>query len=321
MFILKGKIQIGELVFHSINGVEITKSVEDLADMAVIRLPAKFRIRQNGVEKFTEETVKAGDKVIITLGYEDKYEGVEFTGFVASVGSKIPIEIKCEDAMWLLRRKNINKAFGKTTLKTILKEITAGTGIGLSGRIDDFEVDSWIAKNVNGAKALQDIKDNLMLSVYLDDEGKLYAGLQQLNNIAQQAVYDLNYNIVDNNLEYKAKEDRRIRVKYTYIDRKNHRTSVEAGDADGETRTFHTSVVSSEKQLKAAAQAELEKLKYDGFSGSVKSFLIPFATRGMAAVIKDSEHVNREGKYFINKVTTSFGTDGARREVHISNKL
>lgn len=322
MYVLKSEITIGDFTFLSVHDVEITKSVEDLTDTAVIKLPAKFKVRQNGEEKYTEEAIKVGDEVTIKLGYENEYEGVEFTGFVASIGSKIPLEIKCEDAMWLLRRKNINKAFNqKTTLKAILQEVVSGTKVELSDKIPQYSVDKWICQNVNGAKALQDIKENLSMSAYLDDNGKLYVGLEQLNNIGQEVIYDLNYNLVENNLEYKSADEKRLKVKYTYIDKKNHRKSVEVGDDDGELRTFHTTTVSDEKQMKESAIAELKNLKYDGFEGSVKSFLIPFSTRGMAAVIKDSEHKNREGKYFIKKVITTFGMDGARREVSISNKL
>ncbi len=321
MFILKGKIQIGDLTFRSIHEVEITKSVEDLMDTAIIRMPAKFKIRQNGEQKFTEEAIKSGDKVVITLGYRDRYEGVEFTGFVTSVGSKIPLEIKCEDAMWLLRRKNITKAFGKTTLKDILKEVVNGTEVKLSDKIPGMVIDKFIIKNANGTQVLQKLKEDYSLSVYLDDDGKLYAGLEQLNNVGQEVMYDLNYNLVENNLEYKTEDEKRLKIKYTYIDKKNHKKSVEVGDDDGETRTFHTSVISDENQLMAMAKAELKKNKYAGFEGSVKSFLIPFATRGMAARIIDKKHKNREGKYFIKKVVTTFGMDGARRDATISNKL
>ena len=37
--------------------------------------------------------------------------------------------------------------------------------------------------------------------------------------------------------------------------------------------------------------------------------------------IKDNEHPNREGNYFIKKVVTTFGTGGARRKITIDNKL
>lgn len=322
MFVLTSEIKIGQFTFRSISEVEIIKSIEELSDTATIKMPSKFIVRQNGEEKLVENALKVGDKVSIKLGYEEKYEGVEFTGFVVAIGSKIPLEIKCEDAMWLLRRKNITHAFNdKTPLKTILQKVVENTEIELSDKIPNVEVEKFIIRNANGTQVLQKLKEHLALSIYLDDEGKLYAGLEQLNNLHKEAIYDLNYNLVENNLEYKTAEQKRLRIKYTYMDSKNKKKSVEVGDKDGELRTFHTSIISDEKKMEQMAHAEMQKLKYDGFEGSVKSFLIPFSTNGMTAVIKDKEHPNREGKYFIKKVVTSFGSNGARREISISNKL
>lgn len=322
MFVLTSEIKIGQFTFHSISEVEIIKSIEELSDTATIKMPSKFIVRQNGEEKLVENALKVGDKVSIKLGYEEKYEGVEFTGFVVAIGSKIPLEIKCEDAMWLLRRKNITHAFNnKTPLKTILQKVVENTEIELSDKIPNVEVEKFIIRNANGTQVLQKLKEHLALSIYLDSEGKLYAGLEQLNNLHKEAIYDLNYNLVENNLEYKTAEQKRLRIKYTYMDSKNKKKSVEVGDKDGELRTFHTSIISDEKKMEEMAHAEMQKLKYDGFEGSVKSFLIPFSTNGMTAVIKDKEHPNREGKYFIKKVVTSFGNNGARREISISNKL
>lgn len=322
MFVLTSEIKIGQFTFRSISEVEIIKSIEELSDTATIKMPSKFIVRQNGEEKLVENALKVGDKVSIKLGYEEKYEGVEFIGFVVAIGSKIPLEIKCEDAMWLLRRKNITYAFNdKTPLKTILQKVVENTEIELSDKIPNVEVEKFIIRNANGTQVLQKLKEHLALSIYLDSEGKLYAGLEQLNNLHKEAIYDLNYNLVENNLEYKTADQKRLRIKYTYMDSKNKKKSVEVGDKDGELRTFHTSIISDEKKMEQMAHAEMRKLKYDGFEGSVKSFLIPFSTNGMTAVIKDKEHPNREGKYFIKKVVTSFGNNGARREISISNKL
>lgn len=322
MFVLTSEIKIGQFIFRSISEVEIIKSIEELSDTATIKMPSKFIVRQNGEEKLVENALKIGDKVSIKLGYEEKYEGVEFTGFVVAIGSKIPLEIKCEDAMWLLRRKNITHAFNdKTPLKTILQKVVENTEIELSDKIPDVEVEKFIIRNANGTQVLQKLKEHLALSIYLDSEGKLYAGLEQLNNLHKEAIYDLNYNLVENNLEYKTAEQKRLRIKYTYMDSKNKKKSVEVGDKDGELRTFHTSIISDEKKMEEMAHAEMQKLKYDGFEGSVKSFLIPYASHGMTAAIRDKEHPNREGKYFIKKVVTSFGSNGARREISISNKL
>lgn len=321
MFILNSKVTIGDYSFLSINEVEITKSVEELADTAVIKLPSRFKIRKSEALVYTEEVIKPGDKVTITLGYEEKYEGVEFIGYVSKVKPTIPLEIHCEDAMWLLRRKNINKAFGKTTLKNVLEEVVSGTSLRLSDKIEEMGIDKLIVQDKNGSQVLQYLKETFSLSAFIEDNGKLYCGLQQLTNIGETAKYDLNYNLVSNDLEFKTEDDKKLKIRYTYIDNKNKKTIVEVGDPDGELRTFTVKNVSDEKILKQMATAELSKLKYAGFEGNVTSFLIPYATRGMSADIIDKEHPNRNGKYFIKKVETSFSTAGARRKVTIGNKL
>lgn len=320
MYILKANIQIGQYEFQAIHEVETIKSIETLSDTAIIKLPTKFKLRNNNEVQYAEQVINVGDVVKITLAYEGKYEGVEFRGFVSKINPKFPIEIECEDAIWLLKRKNITHNFGKTTLKKVLQKIVEGTGVELAENIHKITFDTYIVKNKNGGQVLQDLK-KMGFSSYINDEGKLYCGLQQINNIGQEVKYDLNYNIVSNDLEYKAKESKRLKIRYTYLAKNNKKKTIEVGDSDGELRTFHTSQVSDEAQLKAMAEAELEKLKYDGFEGSVTSFLLPFATRGMAAIIEDKEHENRNGKYIIKSVKTTFGMSGARREIKIGNKL
>lgn len=321
MYILKAKIEIGNYIFNSVTEVEITKSVEELIDTAIIKMPLKFKVKDNNEQKFTEEVIKAGDPVNITLAYEGKYEGVEFEGFVARIKPKIPLEIHCEDAMYLLRRKNISRSFEKTTMKEILEEVVKDTPIKLSKRIPSVALEKYIIKDANGTQVLQGLKDNLAMTVFLEDDGSLYCGLQQLTNIGQRVIYDLNYNLVENNLEFKTSDDKKIKVKYTYIDKENKRKSYEFGDPDGELRTYHTSIVSDEKKLEEMAKTEIKKLKYDGFEGDVTSFLIPYVTRGMGAEVRDSEHKNREGNYFIKAVVTTFGTGGARRKATFGNKI
>lgn len=321
MFVLEAKIKIGEFTFRSVHEVEITKSVEELADTAIIKLPTRFIVRQSGEEKYTEEAIKAGDPVTIELGYEGKYSGVEFQGYVRKVSPKIPLEIHCEDSIWLLRRNNISKAWPKVSLKELLEEVVKGTGIELAPNLVQMELEKWTVRNASGAQVLEKLKTEFGLRIYLNDSNQLYCGLKAGTNIGETVKYDLNYNLVDNNLEFMFKEDRKIKVRYTYQDSENKKTMVEVGDPDGELRTYHTSVVSSKAKLREMAEAEIERLKYDGYQGDVTSFLIPYATRGMKAVIEDQEHANRNGSYFIEKVVISYGSEGARRTVNIGMKL
>jgi len=322
LFVLESTIKIAAYEFKTVTSIEITKSVDELTDTAIITMPARFKVRKNGILMDTDEAIKVGDPVTITLGYERYYNGVEFRGYVSKVNPKIPIEIHCEDATWLLKRKNINKAWNKSVqLKEILQEVVKDTSIKLAANVPEMEIDKFIIQNANANQVLQTLKSDYGLSIYLNDDEELYVGLQQLNNIHQEVAYDLNYNLVENNLEYKTEESRKIKVRYTYIDKENKKKTVEVGDYDGEIRTFHTSIISDESKLKDMAKAELRKLKYEGFSGNVKSFLIPFATRGMTAKLINKVKPKQEGKYYINKVITSFSDQGARRQTYITNKL
>lgn len=321
MFVLEAKIEIGEFVFTSIHNVKITKSVDDLADSCVVQLPSRFKVKQKGETFYVEKAIKTGDAVKVTLGYEGVYSGVEFQGFVKKVKPSIPIEVECEDMMYLLRRKNINKAWEQTTLKEVLTEVIKDTPIALADNIPDIKLEKWIIKNANGTQVLEKLKEEFLISVFINDDNKLYAGLSQLTNIGQMVVYDLNYNIISNDLEYKTKDERKIKVRYTYIDPNNKKKEVEEGDPEGELRTFHTSVVSDEKKLREMARAEIEKLKYDGFDGSITGFLVPFATRGMQARVIDNELKEIDEKYFVRKVETTFGTGGARRKVELGARL
>lgn len=321
MFVLASHITIGAFSFESIQDVRIHKSVNELADTCVIKLPARFKIKDNGKEVFTENAIKAKDKVKVTLAYQDVYEGVEFEGYVKKIKPGTPIEIHCEDAMYLLRQKNITKAWETTDLKRVLQEVVSGTEVELSPDIPDINLQQWIIKNANGTQVLEKLKQEFALSIFITDKNKLYAGLSQLTNIGQTATYDLNYNLVENDLEYRTAEDRKLKVKYTYIDENNERIEVEAGDPEGEQRTFHTSVVSDQAKLKEMAEAEISKLKYDGFDGSVTSFLVPYATRGMQARLIENDKKQIDENYFVKSVETTFGLSGGRRRVEIGQKL
>ena len=322
MYVLESHIRIGDLVFNQVTDVSITKSVDDLADTATITLPASFKVRQSGEELYTEEAVKIGDRVEITLGYENVTSNLEFSGYVAKVSSGIPLKIKCEDAIWLLRRKNITRAWNKgVSLKTLLKELLNGTGIEPADNLPDIQLEKLVIKDANIAQVLEQLVKDYGLTIYITDGEQLYCGLQQLEDLESSVGYDLNYHLVENKLEYMRADERRLKVKYTHVGRNNQRTTVEVGDEDGELRTFHTTVVSDRKKLEEMATAELAKLKHDGFDGSFKVFLAPYVTRGTAVELEDSEHPNRSGNYFVEEVKTTFGSGGARRTIKLGSRI
>lgn len=340
MVVLSGEIKIGNLTFKQFNEVKITKSVDLISDTATIILPTKFTLRQTGEKFQTEKAIKVGDKVEIILRYEGtKARGLnplsnpllekkEFVGYVTKIKPNTPVEIECEDVVYWLRKKSLNKMLINTSLKEVMEFITKEIkvqneviNLSLSGEIPDMKLDKFLLKDVNGAQALEKIKTDYGLSIYLDDNGKLFAGFQQTNNALQVVKYDFNKNMIAQNLEFQRAEDVKLKVKCVGFKKDNSKIEVEVGDSDGELKTYHYQNISSAEELKKIGENELKKFKVDGYKGSLTSFFMPFATRGMSVELTDKNYPKRQGRYFIPKVEVEFGTNGGRRIVTLANKL
>lgn len=320
MFVLGCKVEIGDYVFDSIVDVKIVRSVDLLSDTAIIKLPTKFVLKGMKQKHTTEKTFKVKDPVTITLAYVGKFEHTEFRGFVSKIKPNTPIEIHCEDSTFVLRRQSHFKNFTNTTLRGVLQYITAGTGIELSPNIPDVPLENFLLKGDNGAQALNKIKE-FGFVVFFDGNGKLFAGLRQTEGTGKEVTYDLDYNIVSHELEFKTAEQVKIKLKAKGWKPDNTYIEVEVGDKDGEERIWQTRSVTNEAELRKLAESQLMAMTYNGYDGTVTGFLIPFADRGMTAHIIDEEYPEREGKYFIPKVEIEFGTNGARRVVTLGRKL
>ena len=325
MYVLQAKIEIGDYVFNQVHDVTVTKSVDLLSDTAEIKMPmtALFGNKEVGFErKQLEQEIKSGDKVKITLGYKNVIETVEFEGYVRWIKPNTPtITIECEDAVYLIRQKQITKNFGKTNLITVLQYIVEGTGVALAADVPEVNFDKFLLKNVNGAEALEKLKDEYGLSIYIDDNNTLFAGLRQSKNSADSQVYNIYKNIVSHDLKFRRAEDVRIALKVVGILKDNSKVEVLVGDTSGEQRTLHKYNISDKAQLKAIGEAELNDLKFTGYEGTITSFLDPFCTRGFNAQIIDKNYPEREGSYFVPKVVTTYGTGGARRKIELGTKV
>ncbi|WP_299627750.1 late control protein [uncultured Tenacibaculum sp.] len=346
MFVLDCNIKIGQYTFKRVHDVQIVKSVDLLSDTAVIKMPASAFFdsgNKTKERKQLESEIKTGMPVSIKLSYKDvDEEREEFKGFVKHISPKNHIvNIECEDAVYHIRKTRINKNFKKITLKEVLAHILDETNktqedanIKLGGNIPDVNFEKFAIKSKNGAQALKKIKDEYGLSIFLDDEGKLHAGLRMDINIGKTANYHVQKNVVSHDLKYVKKEDVELYVKVIGVQKDNTKIETIVGEQTGEQRTLHFYNLSTEKELKGRGEAELDKLKYTGYRGDLTSFLIPYATRGMGVSITDNRYPSRNGQqegsdsnspqsksktvqYFVPKVTTSFGQNGARRKVEL----
>jgi hypothetical protein len=220
-----------------------------------------------------------------------------------------------------LRRKTLKKAFRATTLKVLLDYIIEGTGIELVGEVPKISFSHFYFKSCTGAFALQKLKEEYGLTIYFKAFKKLYVSLAYHNDDVEVKYSLRNNTIAPDSLEWVSEDDTRLKIKAVHIRKDNTKIEKEVGDADGEVRTLFFYDLDKGESLEKRAKEEILKYKYNGYKGSITTFLRPDVEVGNVAVIQDKEYSDRDGKYIVDKVVTTFGTTGARRVVGLGLKV
>ncbi|HUM50490.1 MAG TPA: hypothetical protein PK431_01705 [Chitinophagales bacterium] len=326
--VLKSQIKIGKATFTGVHNVEIEKSIHNIAQTCVIKLPISAVLKsKDGVSTPVNvaDYMKKGDAVNVTLWYDGYEKRTEFVGYVRFINRKQPLEIECENAVYLLRGKTFKKSFKSVTLKSLLQFITVGTGITLHQDIESenykLEIKNFQINDQDGVWVLQKLKDDYMQTVYFTGDKELYVGLAYTNKTGT-VKYDLSKNVINaNDLKWQDKEDVKIKVRCVYFAKDGKKHVVEYGDKDGEVRTVHLYDVPDLSQLESRAKAEVEKYRYSGYKGEINAFLIPYCEPMMVASVTNSKYPERSGNYYISSLKVSYGTGGARRKAAIDVKL
>ena len=100
---------------------EIEKSAEQLSDTATLQVNAMTHNRSLQVE----DQIKATMSISIALGYDDKNE-TEFSGYITSTSIKNgTLTIRCEDAIYLLRKDVANQQLTNATVVEIAEQVVS----------------------------------------------------------------------------------------------------------------------------------------------------------------------------------------------------
>jgi hypothetical protein len=306
MFTLSCKITIGDYEFTHVNEVSISSSRKELVDTAVIRLPRRYK------SATLTSVIKEGDPVSVELGYKGKLK-TEFTGYVLKIGTKIPVEITCEDQMYKLKRTPAKaKIWASTTLKEIIHHLAPDASI----EVPSIALAPYYIKGkLNVAKVLESLKDQYGLDVFYRPDGKLYVGLGLYEKQSIQMgsnYYDTSLNVINNDLQFRTADAIRIRLKMISMQPNGKHITYEGGDGDGEIRTLHEYNLKLE-DMKKLIDSRIKLFKTDRADGQFETFGIPFAMHGMIASLHNPYFTDQDGSYFIDKVETRFGVDGFRR--------
>jgi len=313
MEVLQCNIHIGNYQFDFVNQVTIESSWKKFTDTAVVFLPAALRINKNDLKT----SLPVGSKVEIQLGYASKGLVTLFTGYVARIHNKVPVEIECEDEMWQLKQLQINENCKNEKLGDYLSRV-------LKMEVDcwNITVPSMVVSKVTGVQLLDKIKQEFGFDAFFR-KGKLVVGKpydQQppKHTIVIDQVDDCN--VKAQNLEYMAKED--VRIKVTAISNMDSgkKEQVTFGDNDGEERTLNFYNI-PQSQLKDIAEKEAQKLKYDGYRGDLTLYGIPTVFHGDILTLKNRQESDKTGDYYIDSVTYTFGMNGFEQKVEPGQKV
>lgn len=299
------------LEFDFVAKLEIEKGRTALTNTCKIYMPRKWKLAHT---QDINTVLKRGSKVVVKLGYDGDLR-TEFTGYIARLGAKTPTEIICEDEMWNLKQNSFTKSWQKVSLKELIDFVYKG-----ETRLADLQLGAFTIKDQSTAQVLEALK-KFALQAYFDSNSVLvvdFAGSTLPKPV--EVFYDFSKNIIDNDLEYKRKEDIRIKVKGISKQPNGKKLEFIFGDADGDLRTLNY-INLAQTELQKIVKKEIDKLKQDGFSNGFTSFGLPYAEPGYYAVLNDDQYPERNGSYLIEAVTISTGTDGFRRKIKLERKI
>lgn len=316
MYTMAYDITIGAFRLGMLDSVSIHKSVELLADTAEITLPAA----QFNIALDVESQIKRGDEVVVKIGYEESGLIEEFRGWLQRISADGgSIKLYCEDDLFTFRKELPNEAFKKIPLSELLQKVVKG--IGKDYRIDcsySWTYAKFVIQDATGYDVLKKVQEECGADIYLKD-GVLHVHPPG-EVVGKERLYDFTLNIEEADLTYRRAEDKKVRVVVKAIMPDGKVKEIETGSTGGEKVEVkcHTSDTAS---MKARGEAEVRRRSFDGYDGSITTWLIPECVPGDTATLHDEDYPYKDGTYFVRSVTTDFSSAGGVRKVELGFRL
>jgi len=318
MLIMDFDIIIGNYRLQMLESVVIKKSVESLADTAVITIPGTM----NNKSLYIEDKINMGDPVTISFGYDAHRAPLscEFLGYVETISTDDGfIKINCEDEMYNLRKDLKDTAFQNTTLKAILKHILNEIG-GFDFICDyDLKYDKFTIYNATAFDVLKKLQEDTGANVYL--KGTTLHLHPQYSEIADKVTYDFSVNIEKSDLKYKDASKRKFQVIVEGTNSKGKTVKVIKGTPGGDKITLKRPGISDQASLKKIAEDQLNISSYTGYEGSITGWLTPEVLPTFQVEIRDKDYEYKTGIYYVVSVETNFSKAGGSRKVTIGKKI
>lgn len=316
MFSMVYDIQVGGYTLGMLEQVEITRSVELLADTAVITLPAA----EYNAALDVENKIKRGDKVVIRLGYEETGLIEEFSGWVQRIGTDNgAITIECEDDLYLFRKSIKDEQLTDVSLDALLKKVVSGVGGGF--KIDSsysWKYDKFVINAATGYDVLKKVQEESGADIYI--QGKTLHLHAPGEKVGKEVIYDFSRNVQECNLTYRRADERKVQIVVKAVMPDGKVVERKYGTTGGD-KVEVKCATSDEGSMKLRGEAEHKRLTFDGYDGSITTWLIPHIQPGDSAELYDRDYDYKNGKYYVRAVKTGFSSSGGTREIELGFRL
>lgn len=281
--------------------VTIESGFKMLTGTAEIRFPRNMRSFD---KQRVNELFQKGDPVTVMLGY-DGNEHEEFAGYVLQVSTGFPVTIKCEDEMYMLKRKTVSVSKRKCTLKQLLSEIAAGYTI----ECDDAEIGSVRYADMLVSEILDDIKQKLGFFSYF--RGKtLVCGRTSIDG--GERVKVLIEKQANDTLKEKSIE--KVYVRVESLQKNGKMLKLDKGEKNSSGIIIKQPNL-TEVEIKKIVNATYEKALAPGLDGELTLFGVPRLQHGMIADIESTLYPEKNGRYYIDSVKKTVSFAGGYRQV------
>ncbi|MDB0602642.1 hypothetical protein PL373_16190 [Tenacibaculum maritimum] len=306
--------------FSAVHNCAIVEDTETLTDTCELELPKNIKW-EGYTSNNSHPPIKRGDKVIVKLGYDGELK-TRFVGYVRSIDAHTPVRIKCEDGMFLLKQTKLApKSFKSATLEDVISYLIKGTGIEFKLIDKGIKIGKYRIVKPTVSEELQELKEKYLLSSYfrnIKGVSTLYVGLKYPLDNRNKIVFKHSKNIISEDLEYRRKEDIRVKVEAVSFGKKHKKTTLELGDKDGDVIKIRIDGL-TEGELKKYANQALERYKISGFKGTFETFGSPEVSKGDMVEITASD--GNYGTYLVEKVEISFGVNGYRQTITLGQAI
>ena len=310
-------IRVGRYKLRTVGSVTVSKSVENLADSAVIVLPGTH---VNAVLR-TEDKIAEGDEVEIRLGYDDSLE-TEFKGYLNRIVDRDgSLCLECEDELYVFRKPVKNAEFKSIGLKSLLERLVEG--IGSRAKVDcdlDFRYESFAFFKDDGLDVLKKIQEETQTDVYFAD-GVLHVHAPYSKVIGRPVRFDPARNIEKTDLTYVAAKHKKVEVEVVYTDAKGKKATKKFGRPGGTVERVTAGSIDPAAATKIAENA-YARMASDGYEGGFTGWLVPYVEPCYAVRLSDERFPERNrGDYYVVGVEVAFDDSGGSRTVKLGRRL